>query len=153
MAPEDIPLGYWTHINFAFAFINPTTFEIAPMSNEVCSSFKTHSSSSLQLCRSRHYTNVSQLWNRSRMAYRSGLVSVAGRSTIQVRHNTPFQTLHVQVLHRLLSSSLWSTFWWPIISMVSISIGMCSSICRHHRLIRVQGVSRSTRSIRTSRRF
>ncbi|KAF1812796.1 glycoside hydrolase [Eremomyces bilateralis CBS 781.70] len=31
MAPEDIPLGYYTHINFAFALIHPTTFHIAPM--------------------------------------------------------------------------------------------------------------------------
>ncbi|KAI4678875.1 hypothetical protein J4E81_010603 [Alternaria sp. BMP 2799] len=31
MEPEDIPLGYWTHINFAFALINPKTFGIEDM--------------------------------------------------------------------------------------------------------------------------
>ncbi|KAL2814405.1 glycoside hydrolase superfamily [Aspergillus cavernicola] len=31
MAPEDARLGIYTHINFAFALINPTTFRIAPM--------------------------------------------------------------------------------------------------------------------------
>ena len=31
MAPEDIPLGYYTHINFAFALVNPTTFHIEDM--------------------------------------------------------------------------------------------------------------------------
>ena len=31
MTPEDIPLGWYTHINFAFALINPTTFRIDPM--------------------------------------------------------------------------------------------------------------------------
>ncbi|RYP74296.1 hypothetical protein DL771_003117 [Monosporascus sp. 5C6A] len=30
MIPEDIPFGYYTHINFAFATINPQTFEIIP---------------------------------------------------------------------------------------------------------------------------
>lgn len=30
--PEDIPTGIYTHINFAFATINPTTFEIEPAS-------------------------------------------------------------------------------------------------------------------------
>lgn len=40
MAPEDVALGYWTHINFAFAYIDPGTFEIAPMSNDVCFSIK-----------------------------------------------------------------------------------------------------------------
>ena len=31
MKPEDIPLGWYTHINFAFALINPKTFHIDPM--------------------------------------------------------------------------------------------------------------------------
>ncbi|EFR04224.1 chitotriosidase-1 [Nannizzia gypsea CBS 118893] len=31
MKPEDIPLGYYTHINFAFALIDPHTFRIAPI--------------------------------------------------------------------------------------------------------------------------
>lgn len=31
MEPEDIPLGYYTHINFAFALIDPKTFRIALM--------------------------------------------------------------------------------------------------------------------------
>jgi chitinase len=28
MSPEGIPAGYYTHVNFAFAGINPKTFEI-----------------------------------------------------------------------------------------------------------------------------
>jgi len=40
MAPEDVPLGYWTHINFAFAFIDPNTFQIAPMAANVCFAIK-----------------------------------------------------------------------------------------------------------------
>lgn len=31
MSPSEIPLGYYTHINFAFALIDPNTFRIAPM--------------------------------------------------------------------------------------------------------------------------
>ncbi|EFE44765.1 class V chitinase, putative [Trichophyton verrucosum HKI 0517] len=31
MKPEDIPLGYYTHINFAFALIDPHSFRIASM--------------------------------------------------------------------------------------------------------------------------
>lgn len=31
MTPEEIPLGWYTHINFAFALVNPKTFHIAPM--------------------------------------------------------------------------------------------------------------------------
>ena len=31
MKPEDIPLGYYTHINYAFALIDPKTFRVAPM--------------------------------------------------------------------------------------------------------------------------
>lgn len=31
MSPEDIPLGYYTHINFAFSLIDPPTYRLAPM--------------------------------------------------------------------------------------------------------------------------
>lgn len=31
MEPEEIPLGHWTHINFAFALVNPKTFHIEDM--------------------------------------------------------------------------------------------------------------------------
>lgn len=31
MAPEDIPLSYYTHINFAFSLVNPATFRLVPM--------------------------------------------------------------------------------------------------------------------------
>ena len=31
MFPEQIPIDAYTHINFAFAYINPTSFAIAPM--------------------------------------------------------------------------------------------------------------------------
>ncbi|KAL1961763.1 hypothetical protein VTN77DRAFT_1089 [Rasamsonia byssochlamydoides] len=30
--PEDIPIGAYTHLNFAFAYVNPSTFAVAPMS-------------------------------------------------------------------------------------------------------------------------
>ncbi|PWY71578.1 glycoside hydrolase [Aspergillus sclerotioniger CBS 115572] len=33
MGPDDIPLGYYTHLNYAFALIDPTTFRIAAMDN------------------------------------------------------------------------------------------------------------------------
>lgn len=35
MAPDDITLGYWTHINFAFAYIDPNSFGITPMASDV----------------------------------------------------------------------------------------------------------------------
>ena len=35
MTPDNIPLGYYTHINFAFASIDPDTFEMAPMADDV----------------------------------------------------------------------------------------------------------------------
>jgi chitinase len=35
MQPDEIPLGYYTHINFAFALIDPVTFNIAPMADSV----------------------------------------------------------------------------------------------------------------------
>lgn len=31
MMPEEIPVGSYTHLNFAFAFIDPKTFEVAAM--------------------------------------------------------------------------------------------------------------------------
>ncbi|KAI5291816.1 hypothetical protein KEM54_006393, partial [Ascosphaera aggregata] len=31
MYPESIPIGSYTHLNFAFAFIDPSTFKVAPM--------------------------------------------------------------------------------------------------------------------------
>lgn len=31
MSPEDLNLDGFTHLNFAFVFFNPTTFEIVPM--------------------------------------------------------------------------------------------------------------------------
>ncbi|OHW99326.1 glycoside hydrolase family 18 protein [Colletotrichum incanum] len=34
MAPDEIPLGYYTHLNFAFALLHPQTFHIAPMDSE-----------------------------------------------------------------------------------------------------------------------
>ena len=32
MTPEQLPVGAYTHLNFAFAFIDPKTFKIAPTS-------------------------------------------------------------------------------------------------------------------------
>ncbi|KAI1373922.1 glycoside hydrolase superfamily [Hypoxylon crocopeplum] len=40
MTPEDIPLGWYTHINFAFALVNPTTFRIDPMDANTASLYK-----------------------------------------------------------------------------------------------------------------
>ncbi|RDW86123.1 uncharacterized protein DSM5745_02765 [Aspergillus mulundensis] len=40
MAPEDIPLGIYTHINFAFALIDPKTFRIAPMDQNTGSRYR-----------------------------------------------------------------------------------------------------------------
>lgn len=40
MEPEDIPLGWYTHINFAFALIHPTTFRMAPMDEGTASRYK-----------------------------------------------------------------------------------------------------------------
>lgn len=34
MAPEEIPFGAYTHLNFAFAFIDPASFKIAPMAQD-----------------------------------------------------------------------------------------------------------------------
>ena len=35
MTPKKILLGYYTHINFAFVLIDPDTFAIAPMGDDV----------------------------------------------------------------------------------------------------------------------
>lgn len=40
MTPEDIPLGYYTHINFAFALIDPSSFHIDPMDSNVASLYQ-----------------------------------------------------------------------------------------------------------------
>lgn len=40
MTPEEIPLGYYTHINFSFALIDPLTFHIAPMDAGTASLYK-----------------------------------------------------------------------------------------------------------------
>lgn len=40
MGPPDIPLGYYTHINYAFASIDPQTFRIAPMDNLTASLYQ-----------------------------------------------------------------------------------------------------------------
>ena len=40
MKPQDIPLGYYTHINFAFALIDPKTFRVAPMDDKTASLYK-----------------------------------------------------------------------------------------------------------------
>jgi chitinase len=39
MEPEDIPLGYYTHINFAFALINPKTFRMDVMDQGTASRY------------------------------------------------------------------------------------------------------------------
>ncbi|KAL8761316.1 MAG: hypothetical protein Q9184_002558 [Pyrenodesmia sp. 2 TL-2023] len=40
MKPEDIPLGFYTHLNYAFALIDPNTFRIAPMDQYTASLYK-----------------------------------------------------------------------------------------------------------------
>lgn len=40
MTPDEIPLGYYTHINFAFALIDPQTFRIAPMDDKTAALYK-----------------------------------------------------------------------------------------------------------------
>ncbi|KAL2068496.1 hypothetical protein VTL71DRAFT_14833 [Oculimacula yallundae] len=39
MAPKDIPLGYYTHLNFAFALIDPKTFRIAHMDSDTATRY------------------------------------------------------------------------------------------------------------------
>jgi chitinase len=39
MPPAEIPLGYYTHIFYSFALINPQTFHIAPMDTETASHY------------------------------------------------------------------------------------------------------------------
>lgn len=38
--PEQIPTGIYTHLNFAFASINPTTFQVAPASGSDLEMYK-----------------------------------------------------------------------------------------------------------------
>jgi chitinase len=33
VAPESIPAGAYTHLNYAFAFIDPKSFAVAPMAD------------------------------------------------------------------------------------------------------------------------
>lgn len=40
MEPEDIPLGAYTHINFAFALVNPTTFRMDAMDSGTATMYK-----------------------------------------------------------------------------------------------------------------
>ncbi|KAK0613259.1 chitinase [Immersiella caudata] len=40
MTAQQIPLGYYTHINFAFAMVHPQTFRVAPMSDGVARLYK-----------------------------------------------------------------------------------------------------------------
>jgi len=40
MKPKDIPLGYYTHLNFAFAMVHPKTFHVAPMDANTASLYK-----------------------------------------------------------------------------------------------------------------
>lgn len=40
MSPDQIPLGYYTHINFAFASIDPSSFQITPMAPDVAALYK-----------------------------------------------------------------------------------------------------------------
>ena len=34
MLPEGIPIGAYTHLNFAFAYIDPNSFAVSPMSED-----------------------------------------------------------------------------------------------------------------------
>lgn len=34
MTPDKIPIGYYTHINFAFSLIDPDTYTLAPMDSQ-----------------------------------------------------------------------------------------------------------------------
>ncbi|CAG8236650.1 unnamed protein product [Penicillium salamii] len=40
MKPSQIPLGYYTHLNFAFAYIDPDSFQMAPMASDVAALYK-----------------------------------------------------------------------------------------------------------------
>ena len=39
MKPSEIPLGYYTHLNFAFALIDPITFQVSSMGPEVAANY------------------------------------------------------------------------------------------------------------------
>lgn len=40
MKPSQIPLGYYTHLNFAFAYIDPDSFQMAPMASDVAALYE-----------------------------------------------------------------------------------------------------------------
>lgn len=40
MSPEEIPIGAFTHLNFAFAFIDPLTYAVAPMAQDQVGLYK-----------------------------------------------------------------------------------------------------------------
>ncbi|PYH81904.1 chitinase [Aspergillus uvarum CBS 121591] len=40
MTPNQIPLGYYTHLNFAFGSIDPDSFQIAPMASDVAALYQ-----------------------------------------------------------------------------------------------------------------
>ncbi|KAK4465900.1 glycoside hydrolase superfamily [Cladorrhinum samala] len=40
MPPQEIPLGYYTHLFYSFALIDPNTFHIAPMDEETASHYQ-----------------------------------------------------------------------------------------------------------------
>ena len=40
VSPEDLNLNGFTHINFAFAFFDPATYQIAPMDGNAASLYK-----------------------------------------------------------------------------------------------------------------
>lgn len=40
MSPDEIPLGYYTHLNYAFAYIDPITFRVAKMDSTVGSLYQ-----------------------------------------------------------------------------------------------------------------
>ncbi len=40
MSPEQIPTSAYTHLNFAFAFVDPKTYAIAPMASDQVELYK-----------------------------------------------------------------------------------------------------------------
>ena len=40
MSPEQIPISAYTHLNFAFALVDPITFAIAPMASDQVDLYK-----------------------------------------------------------------------------------------------------------------
>lgn len=39
MRPDQIPLGYYTHLNFAFSLIDPQTFQLVPMAPDMAAMY------------------------------------------------------------------------------------------------------------------